>query len=138
MRLFDRLDRHPTTRTLLGFGLVMFVAGAAAAAVLHLLLGRSQLALAAVGVGTGLLLVAPVWPISRRLYIVWMAFALTLRAVLSPIVLAAVFLLVFTPIGLLRRAFGSDPLRLRPQPNASTFWEDRPEPDDIASHLRQY
>lgn len=74
----------------------------------------------------------------QRIYAAWMAFGLALRAVVSPIALALVYFLIFTPIGLLRCLVGSDPLRLRKKAPAQTYWEDRPPPDDAASYLRQY
>jgi hypothetical protein len=49
----------------------------------------------------------------RPVAIVWFGLANIVGAVVSRVVLAAVFGLVVTPIGLLRRALGKDSLRLR-------------------------
>jgi hypothetical protein len=49
----------------------------------------------------------------RPVAIVWFGLAHLLGAVVSRVLLAAVFGLVVTPIGLLRRALGNDSLRLR-------------------------
>jgi hypothetical protein len=46
----------------------------------------------------------------------------------SPVVLGIMFFLVVTPIGLLMRAFGKDPLRLRFDKSASSYWLDRTPP----------
>jgi hypothetical protein len=43
------------------------------------------------------------------------------------IVLAGVFFLLLTPLGLAMRLFGKDPLKLKRQPKAATFWIERPE-----------
>ena len=56
-------------------------------------------------------MVAP--QILRPVAIVWFGFAHLLGAVVSRVLLAVVFALVVTPIGLLRRVLGKDSLRLR-------------------------
>jgi hypothetical protein len=63
--------------------------------------------LAAVFVGWALLA-----PRSLRLvYHVWMKFGQLISRITTPVILAIVFFLVITPIGVLRRWFSSDPLR---------------------------
>jgi hypothetical protein len=59
------------------------------------------------------MLVLAVWslvaPLSLRyVYWVWMRFGLVLSRITTPVILGVVFFLVVTPMGLLRRAFGSD------------------------------
>lgn len=54
----------------------------------------------------------------------WMRFGLILGMIVSPIVLGAIFFVLFTPVGLLMRLFGRDELRLKPIPAAS-YWKTR-------------
>ena len=65
----------------------------------------------------------------------WTHFGLLLHRVVSPIVLGIMFFLVVTPMGLLMRAFGKDPLRLRSEKSRSSYWIDRnppgPAPDTL-------
>src|SRR5215813_1952654 len=61
--------------------------------------------------------------VPRRL---WMKLAEALSYVSSRIILAIVFFLVLTPIGLVKRAMGWDPLQRRSGPR-HTFWETYPE-----------
>jgi hypothetical protein len=68
-----------------------------------------------------LLYPAVLGPLNR----VWMKFGLLLHNITNPIVLGALFFLVVLPVGLLRRAFGADPLRLRRR--AGSYWIERPE-----------
>ncbi|MBI5863331.1 MAG: hypothetical protein HZB38_02225 [Planctomycetes bacterium] len=65
-------------------------------------------------------LVAPraTWPLYAGLSIV----GYPIGMVLSYVVLAALFYLVFTPLGLLFRLFGRDPLHRRFEPEAETYW----------------
>lgn len=66
----------------------------------------------------------------------WMRFGLLLHKIVSPIVLGFMFYMVVTPIGLLMRATGKDPLRLRLDRNARTYWIDRTPPGPKPESLR--
>ena len=69
-------------------------------------------------------LVAPrLLVIPRKL---WMKLAEGMSYVSSRIILAIVFFLVLTPIGLIKRAMGWDPLQRRAEPRDS-FWQPYPE-----------
>jgi hypothetical protein len=48
--------------------------------------------------------------------------------VISPIVLGIVFYLCIAPIGWIMRLVGKDPLRLRFEPDAETYWIAREPP----------
>jgi hypothetical protein len=61
------------------------------------------------------------------IYHAWMALAKAISKVTTPIVMGAIFFLVFTPAGLLARLVGHRPLS-RPQGSAS-FWLSRPAGD---------
>jgi hypothetical protein len=56
----------------------------------------------------------------------WMKLAEAMAYVSSRIILAIVFFLVLTPIGLVKRAMGWDPLQRRSGPRDS-FWQPYPE-----------
>jgi hypothetical protein len=64
---------------------------------------------------------ALVWP-NRA----WMAFAEALSFVATKIILAIVFFLIVTPIGVVKRMFGWDPLNRRAAASGS-YWQDYPE-----------
>jgi hypothetical protein len=70
---------------------------------------------------------------------IWLRFGLLLHACISPVIMALVFYTTVTPIGLVRRLLGKDPLRLRFDPDAVTYWIERhppgPAPDTM---LRQF
>ncbi len=57
---------------------------------------------------------------------VWTAFALLLNRIVAPVAMGAMFFLVITPVAVIRRLLGKDPLRLRADPDASTYWIPRP------------
>ena len=57
-----------------------------------------------------------------RLNVLWTRLGVLLGKVVSPIALGVLFYLVITPIGIMLRLAGKDPLRLKPQPTARTHW----------------
>jgi len=61
----------------------------------------------------------------------WMRFGLLLHRIVSPVALGIVFLLSVLPVGLIMRALGKDPLRLKLDPGAISYWipRDPPGPD---------
>jgi predicted membrane metal-binding protein len=65
----------------------------------------------------------------------WLRFGLLLHACISPVIMGLVFYTTVTPIGLMRRLLGKDPLRLRFDPDAVTYWIERhppgPAPDTM-------
>ena len=66
---------------------------------------------------------------------VWLRFGLLLHACISPVVMGLVFYTTLTPIGLVRRWLGKDPLCLRLDRDAITYWIERhppgPAPDTM-------
>jgi len=65
----------------------------------------------------------------------WHRLGLLLHAAVSTVVLGLLFFSTVTPIGLLMRALGKDLLRLRFDPDATTYWIERrppgPSPDSM-------
>ena len=66
----------------------------------------------------GLLVPAHLGPVQRA----WMGLAHAISRVTTPIFMGVVYYLVITPIALLRRAFGGNPLRAH---QGATGWVDR-------------
>lgn len=58
----------------------------------------------------------------------WMKLGILLGKVVSPIALGILFYCVITPIGLALRLAGKDPLRLKRDPAASSYWIPRDPP----------
>ena len=125
-----------------GFGLVFAAAGAA----LGLLsLWRSGWRLTGTGAaefaaGACFLLLALAAPaVLAPLNRAWTAFGRALNAVTSPVVMAVLFYGVVAPVGALMRLSGKDPLRLRRDPAAETYWIERPRRGyEPGSMIRQF
>lgn len=94
----------------------------------------------ALAVSAAFLLLAWVRPSAlASLNRVWTWLSRALNKVVNPVVTAALFYLVFTPVGLLMRLTGGDPLRLRFNPNAKTYWIKKQPPGPPAETMaRQF
>ena len=58
----------------------------------------------------------------------WFRFGLFLGKIISPIIMALIFFLVVTPIGLLMRFFGKDVLNLKLNKKKSSYWIEKVGP----------
>jgi hypothetical protein len=66
----------------------------------------------------------------------WMKLAEAMAYVSSRIILAIVFFLVLTPIGLIKRAMGWDPLQRRAK-SRDSFWQPYPERQKDPRHFEK-
>ena len=78
----------------------------------------------ALSIGLGLAAVSLTRPVLLKpLNIRWFRFGLLLHRIVNPLVMFAVFTVVFVPVGVVMRIW-RDPLRLR-RPTGSTYWIER-------------
>jgi len=61
----------------------------------------------------------------KPIYAVWMPIALTIGWVITRIILGVLFFLVFTPIGLIMKAFNKTPLELKINKKANSYWAEK-------------
>ena len=94
-------------------------------------------ALIAAGVfaAAGLFAPALLWPLNR----VWFLFGMALHKVVNPVVMGLLFYATITPMALVMRLMGKDPLRRRFDPAAKSYWiERRPAGPEPQSMRRQF
>lgn len=72
----------------------------------------------------GLLVPALLRPLNRA----WFKFGLLLHHIINPVIMAVMFYGAFVPMGLLLKLFGKDLLRLRRDPQLSSYWITRQPP----------
>ena len=133
------IDWSPPDRKLRQFGgcFLALCAGVGA-----LLFWKWQAPTAAVWVWSGAAAVtcagwaAPV--VLRVLYRGLMAAAFPIGFVVSHLILAAIFFGVLTPIALVSRAFGADPLKLRFDRSAGTYWIPHAARQEADRYFRQF
>ena len=66
----------------------------------------------------------------------WLKFGILPHKVVNPIVMALVFFGTVLPTGLVMRAFGKDPLRLKRQPKVDSYWIERCPPGPAAESMK--
>lgn len=111
-------------RSLEKFGMVMGIAFLVIAALVALRHRHSPLPLLIIAliffiigrVAAGLL---------KPVYIAWMKLAYILGWINTRLILIIVFYLVFTPIGLIMRLFGKDPLERKINGKETSYWKKR-------------
>jgi Saxitoxin biosynthesis operon protein SxtJ len=95
----------------------------------------SALGVAAVFVVLALLRTAVLAPLNK----LWTKLGMLLYRIVNPVVMAVLFYVTVTPIALLMRMLGKDPLRLRRDPDAASYWIHRtppgPTPDSMKNQF---
>jgi hypothetical protein len=93
--------------------------------------------LGAIGLAVGLVLrLTP--SIAKPFYVVWYFLACCVGFVVGNILVAALYYIVVTPLGLLLRAMGKLSLRKGVDKTAATYWRDAEKAVDLARYYRQY
>ncbi len=146
---FIEIDWKPGERHLRGFGtgcVVAFVALGAWVIWRHSVFGiglapetalRVAVALWGLAALCGVLrFVAPRW--LRPLYVGLMALSMPIGLVMSHVVVGIVFFGVVTPIALMFRLMGRDPMRRKFDRSARTYWTPRSAVVDVARYCRQF
>ena len=138
----DQLNRGHTAPTKTSsdrtFGLV-FAAFFALIAVWPLIQGLPLRGWAII-LAAGFALIAlarPAWlsPLNRQ----WTRLGLLLHRLVNPIVLGLIFILTIAPTGLIMRLLGKDPLRLKRDNRAASYWIERRPPGPAPESLpRQF
>jgi Saxitoxin biosynthesis operon protein SxtJ len=120
------------------FGLI-FAAMAGVLAVLAAWKGRSSAlgwTIALLGFLTVALIAPPLLgPLNRG----WRWLGLKLAKITTPLVMGLLFFVVLTPVGVIMRLAGNDPLRLRFEPDNPSYWLGRISQDDRQTSMtRQF
>ncbi len=132
-----RINTNPSRRQLLVFGLAWLVVFGS----LSLRLWHKDLHPFALGLGA-LTVIVPliglIWPRGLRLVYIGLTYATyPIGFVVSHLVLAALYYLVLTPIGVVMKLFGYDPLARRFDSKSTSYWQQRQTSKPSGSYFRQ-
>ena len=134
-----RVNRHPTRRQLDQFGFIWLGFFGLFGAVAWIKAGAPPLA---VGLWTAAVVVPVVgWivPSVMRLVFVGMSYAAwPIGFIVSHVVLAVAYYLVLTPIGVVMRIFGYDPMTRRRSTDGGSRWVERDAERPPESYFRQF
>ncbi len=74
----------------------------------------------------------------KPIYLLLYAIALPIGLVLTLILMAVVYFLIFTPIGLIFRLIRRDPLRRQFDSQTKTYWDPHRNPDSLQRYFHQF
>ena len=142
---FKEVNWNPDTAALRTFArslVIGFPCIAVAFLLAGLLAGKGwnisfALKLGGFGAAAGVLFYAvPV--IAKPFYIVWYALACCIGLVVGNVLLGLIFYVLVTGIALVRRFFGSQPIRKTPDPQAKTYWLAAAPPLNLKRYFSQF
>ncbi len=133
------INWNPTNRELRQFGTMLLVFFGVVGAVVYSKTGSLQVA-SYVWIPAGLagLLGLAVPQAIKWLFIGWIVAAFPIGWTVSHLLLGFLFYFVITPIGLLMRVVGYDPMKRKFEPDASTYWVKRDPLSEPARYFRQF
>ena len=132
-----RIEKNPSTRQLLVFGIAWLVFFGSWAAVCWLR-GRHAAAEALWAAAAAVPLAgAASRPVLRYAYLGMSYATYPVGFVVSYVVLALVYFLALTPIGLTMRLLGHDPLSRKFEPGAKSYWKQRGKTKTAESYFNQ-
>jgi len=80
-----------------------------------------------------------IWPrLMRPIFVAWIVGAFPIGWTVSHLLLAAVYYLLITPLGLIMRLIGRDKLQMRLDKDAASYWIQRPPPPPVSRYFRQF
>jgi hypothetical protein len=138
VNLYKEINRNPTKRGLLSFGLVVMGGFAAMGALAHFKSHKPELAMGLAIAGVAVFLLSFIPGVGRLLYVGWMALGLTIGLVTSPIIMGIIYVLVIVPVALAFKLGQRDLMRRKLDRGAGSYWEDYPRSDDPGTYVRQY
>lgn len=125
----------PETRVLRQFGWIACAAGL----LLGVFVWSGWAANVAISVGLFSAAASLVRPaMNRPLYVVLSMATYPIGVMVSFLILAVLFYVIVTPIGILVRIFGADPLNRSRNPSSLTYWTDARPARPKGDYFRQY
>ena len=95
------------------------------------------LSIAGLALAVGLAgLARPNWV--RFIYVGWMILAFPIGWTISQVMLLVMFYGLFTPVGLLFRLIGRDPLQRVRSSGRESYWAPKPAPADLRRYFKQF
>lgn len=134
-----KIDRNPPGKQLALFAVLWVLFVGTFGVLAWAKWGMSGLAYGLWGAAVGVPLVGAVYrPFLRWVYVGMAYAAFPIGYVLSHVLLGVIYYLLITPIGLLLRLFGKDPMSRQLDPGAESYWLERKPVDSAERYFKQY
>jgi hypothetical protein len=134
------INWHPKHKELRNFGLIALIASVIISLLLYLLKDLGiQWILVITGAGSAIFLCSLISDVlTRIIYIILTLVTLPIGWVMSFIMLAIFYFLILTPLGLVFRLTGRDPLHRKFDSRTESYWLKRQPPDTIDRYYHQF
>ena len=133
-----KINDNPSTRELRQFAGIWFPVFWLIVAGLLYSGDATRGAIGAAGVGIVIGAIGVARPrFMHPIYLIWMYLAYPIGFVVSHVLLGVIFYLILTPVGLLMKVFGYDPLQ-RQMGAATTYWVRTEPPANKNQYFRQF
>lgn len=133
------LNLNPSKRELKIFSLAACVFLAIVAGLVWRKSGSTTAAAVLVGLGVVIAALGLTVPRTLRpVFIALMVINYPIGWVVTHIVMAVIFYLVVTPLAVIMKLAGRDPMERRFDPSAKTYWKERPTETDPSRYFRQF
>ena len=101
--------------------------------------GRSEVAMIIWGASTAIAFVGFIFPkFMRIVYLTWMCAIFPIAWVVTQVVFGFVFYIVMTPVGLMMKLCGYDPVKRQFDANAESYWIEREQNKDSKRYFKQF
>jgi hypothetical protein len=134
------INWHPGTKDLRNFGAIALIASALIALLFYVLKGLG-IQWTAIILAVGFIIFLSSFlslRLTRMIYLGLILLTLPIGWLVSFILLAAFYFLLLTPLGLLFRLIGRDPLRRKFDSTADSYWLTRKPPDKLDRYFHQF
>ncbi len=137
-KIYAEINKNLSAKELIKFG-ATFLGGMAVIGLLYYFVFHNEPLAKGLWIAGGVVFVLSfIPPVARILYILWMGLGITMGLVTSPIILALVFLVLITPVGLVFKLIQRDTMKRKMDRGAASYWEEYKETDDPATYVKQF
>jgi len=135
-----KINRSPSPRELRSFATIALIASALISLLLHLLKGLSiQWAAIIFAAGVVIFISRLVsLRLTRIFYLALILLTFPIGFCVSFILLAAFYFLVLTPLAIVFRLLGRDPLRRKSSPSEKSYWLTHRQPEGLDRYFQQF
>ncbi len=134
------IDWNPKSKQLRSFGKVALVASTVIALLLYLLKGVAiKWVLIIFSFGFVIFIISMIsFKLTKMIYLGIVLLTLPIGYVVSFILMAVFYFLLLSPLGLIFRLIGRDPLNRKFEPDKESYWLRRQPPKGLEQYFRQF